>query len=419
MIKTEQQHIDLCKKLIEQRFSFGNGQGPTQKDLEVLSEHILEKTGVSISLSTLKRLWKNRYKQKPQLATLNALAVLLDYLDWQDFKRANSKQRIPIGPILKWTVPAILLTIILVLVFGSSFSFEQQQGKYRPPEITGPVKFEASKTVIKGIPNTVIFTYDVSNVVADSFYIQQSWNPDTKIAIDPKGSALTSIYYESGHHRARLMANDSVIAERPVHVLSDDWEPHIYSGKAGRPIDFSDEAFIANGRLHLDSHLLTKRNIDRTKKFYSRISNSRVFDVHSDNFSLYSRIKVDGVRDVLCPWMAVIIVTEENVFSVALQDKGCEKYAGYKLGEISKGGNDNDLSLLGRDVRDWQDLEVRVRDKNASIHLNGELVYNEVFKEDLGKIVGLVYTFDGTGSIDLVRLMDGDGQSVFEDNFER
>src|SRR5688572_22226912 len=104
MARSEQRHIDLCKKQIEEKFSFGNGQGYSQRDLEVLSAHIEEKTGVIISLSTLKRLWKDSYKQSPQLATLNALAAILDYKDWQGFRQANQKKKKPIGLVLKWAV---------------------------------------------------------------------------------------------------------------------------------------------------------------------------------------------------------------------------------------------------------------------------------------------------------------------------
>ena len=89
MPRSEQQFIDLCKKQVAQKFSFGNGNGYTQRDLEILSTYIEERTGVVISLSTLKRLWKDNYKLRPQLATLNALALILEYKDWQSFKQAN------------------------------------------------------------------------------------------------------------------------------------------------------------------------------------------------------------------------------------------------------------------------------------------------------------------------------------------
>ena len=46
MARSEQRFIDLCKKQVAQKFSFGNGNGYTQRDLEILSTYIEEQTGV-------------------------------------------------------------------------------------------------------------------------------------------------------------------------------------------------------------------------------------------------------------------------------------------------------------------------------------------------------------------------------------
>lgn len=83
---SEQEFLNICKREIEEKFSFGHKQNYTQRDLVLLIRHIEEKTGVIISLSTLKRVWKNKFKQNPQLATLDALVGILDYENWQDFK---------------------------------------------------------------------------------------------------------------------------------------------------------------------------------------------------------------------------------------------------------------------------------------------------------------------------------------------
>ena len=40
------------------------------------------------------------------------------------------------------------------------------------------------------------------------------------------------------------------------------------------------------------------------------------------------------------------------------------------------------------------------------------------FKNDLGKIVGLAYHFTGTAAIDYVRLKNGEGKMVYEEEFE-
>ena len=92
-------------------------------------------------------------------------------------------------------------------------------------------------------------------------------------------------------------------------------------------------------------------------------------------------------------------------------------YAAYKLGEIIKNGENNDLSALGCDIYNWQDIGLTVNNKNAVIYINGEPAFRETFKEDFGNIVSLIYVFEGTGSIDYVKLQDGKGQTVFEDKF--
>lgn len=416
---SEHQYIDLCKKQIEKKFSFGNGHGYSQRDLEVLSHHIEEQTGIYISLSTLKRLWKNDFKQGPQLATLNALAAIINYKDWQDFKQRNQKKSSPLKSVVAGILIALAAIAITAFIIVGLNNSEEKTPKLSSINIKGPVHFSVEKTVVSGIPNTVFFKYDVSNVQADSFFVQQTWNDNHRVRIDPNGTTVSDIYYESGYHRARLFANDSIIAMQPIHILSNGWEPHVYySDHDLIPIDFKNQSFIENGQLHLSKALLENQGVDLSKNFYSRISNSQIFDVPSDNFSLTTRIKSDSTFASLCPWMNLMMVTEKHIFYVSFQKKGCERYANYKLGEIMKNGGENDLSALGVDVYEWQEVEVKVLDKKAKILINGKEAFSETFKEDFGKIVGLTYIFEGVGSIDYVKLAKIGGESVFEDKFK-
>ena len=419
MAKSEERLINLCKTQIEQKFSFGLGRGYTQKDLEVVCSEIETKTGVVISLSTIKRLWKGHYKQSPQLATLNALAALLDFKDWKDFKSANQATTKPARTISQKVIILVAGGAIVAGFLIFNFAPRTSTKSTFKPIVKGDVAFDASKTVTAGIPNTVIFKYDVSNVVADSFYIQQSWSLPHRFALDPKDSVLTSIYYESGFHKARLVANDSVIAKQPIHIISNGWEPHIYRSDSDPEItDLKNERFISNGQLHIDSNMLVRRNIDFTKRFHTRITNSQPFNLHSDNFRFSTRLKADSVFHQLCPWMDLIIVTDVKSFSVSLTAKGCETKAGYKLGEIIRSGRNNDLSALGCDLFDWQDLELIVENRSATIYLNGQPAYHEDYRENFGNIMALIYVFDGTGSIDHATLKDGNDEVVFRDTFD-
>ena len=352
MALSEQQYIMLCKKQIEEKYSLCNRDGYMHRDLEILSRLIEEKTGVSISHSTLKRLWKNKFKQSPQSATLNALAAMLDFKDWQEFKQAN-QQIVKHDSHKNSRVLTGIILIVTVLLAGFFYLKSKNENKHKKPEINGPVYFTAEKTVTSGIPNTVIFKFDVSNVKADSFFIQQTWNDFNRVRIDPAGKVFSSIYYESGYHRARLIANDTEIAMQPIHILSNGWEPHIYYNENDLiPIDFKNETFIEGGEFHLKRSLLEKQHVDFSKNFFSRISNSQEFNVSSDNFGVVTRIKVDSMQYSLCPWLNFIIVTEKNIFRVSLNKKGCESNASYKLGEIIRNGGDNDLSSLGCNIFD-------------------------------------------------------------------
>lgn len=418
MVFDEQAYIALCREQIEKKFAFGNGSGYTQRDLELLAQNIEEKTGTIISLSTLKRLWKGSFKQSPQIATLNALAAVLDYKDWQEFKLQNQPaQNQPVKkPLVKrraWIFPVILL-VLLSATFVALNSWEKEV------KIKGPVHFSTHKTVTSGIPNTVIFNYDLSGVEAEEFYIQQTWNDFHRMPLDPKGKTYTSIYYEPGYHKARLFANDSMLAVQPVHILSDGWEPHIYySMEDKEPIRFKNENFIADGHLQLPKELLRRRKVDLSRSFFTRISNSQGFKVSSDNFSLLSRMKMDSLSDKLCPWMEIIIVAEKHIFAINLQKKGCERYASYKTGEVYRSGEDNDLSALGVNVYDWQEVGIRVENKNAEISINGKVVFRETYKEDYGDVMAIIYGFEGTGSLDHVQMTGENGETVFEDDFNR
>ncbi|AUP77401.1 hypothetical protein [Flavivirga eckloniae] len=422
---SESDYIEICKKQIEDKFSFGNGHGYTQKDLELLSVYIEEQIGISISLSTLKRVWKNNFKQGPQIATLNALVGILGYNNWQHFKIENKKEdHIPRKKLLKPSLSKnkfiALIGIGLILLIFGFFIFSKEQTPEKI-DILAPVTFKADKTLTKGTPNTVIFNYDVTNVKADSFFIQQSWNSWRRKKIDPTKNIHSEIYYEAGYHRAKLIANDSIIAKQAIHILSDGWEPHIYYDESDDYfIHFRGESFTNNGHFNISEDLLRKMNVDLTRKFYTRVSHSKKYNISSNNFSFTTKAKLDKniIEGRNCARLKVFIVTEAHIFYVRLIQKGCEVYGQYKLGEIYKDGSNHDLSLLGRNLFEWQKMEIRVRDKSAQIFINDSLTYSEKFEKDFGDVVGLFYMFEGTGSIDYTKLTDADNNIAFEDDFE-
>ncbi|MEL6484276.1 MAG: hypothetical protein AAFP96_05450, partial [Bacteroidota bacterium] len=205
----------------------GTNRPMSQRDFQLLIDLVEEKSNVKISLSTFKRLWKREHDYRPHLHTLNSLAGLLDHENWQEFKSSLDEHEDPHRKLpmpytksrpLRWALPIIVLVVICgiaIFFYGSMDSNKM--------DIPDTLKFEVDKTVTSGVPNTVVFNYDLKAAVADSFFIQRSWNSTTKTPVDPSKNYLTEVYYFPGFHWAKLMANDSIIGRRRIHVKTDGW----------------------------------------------------------------------------------------------------------------------------------------------------------------------------------------------------
>ena len=421
MNRSESDYIILCKKRIEEKLRLENGNGSLkQRDLEYLADCIEEKSGIKLSLSTLKRLWKEDYDQTPHPSTLQALISLLGYKDWQDFKLQETietaspvlkKKKHTVSRWLVWPVLAAVPVLIWLIAFRSGKS---------QPAISGTFTFTGNKTISQGVPNTVIFNYDVTNLEADSFFFQQSWNDQERVLLDREGHYYSNIYYYPGFHKAKLIANDSILTRFPVHITTDGWLPLVtYSYKDAIPVYVHPDKAISDGALHITREELAADKVNIDKDYLLGYYNIREFEnTFSDNFELDTRIVCDSSSTLPCPGFELVIVCEAHIFLVRMMGKGCERDIAVKMGEVYRDGINNDLSAFGRNLYQWQRLQVKVSDKTATIYLAEEPVYTVTFKEDFGKVVGLVYNFSGNGAVDFVRLKNGAGKEVYGEEFD-
>src|SRR6478609_5350572 len=83
---SDKQLVRLCLDEICVKMGFVDRAKISQSDLEHLCYLIEESTKIVISLSTLKRVFIEKFERLPQIATLDALTKFLGYSGWQDFK---------------------------------------------------------------------------------------------------------------------------------------------------------------------------------------------------------------------------------------------------------------------------------------------------------------------------------------------
>lgn len=419
----ERQYIELIIGKISAKLKLGDPANWQQRDFENLSLLIEEKTGINLSVSTLKRLNKKQFSTVPQKHTLNALAQFLDYKDWYDFKTNNPHNIVNQPPEKKFRKPrikskfliipaaALVLILIVILVFNS-----------QPVQSYEEVKFSSRKNVAEGVPNTVIFDYNISMYDFDSAFIQQSWDIRRRAEIRKNEKYSTSVYYYPGFHRAKLLINDQLVKEIPVYITTGDWLPLIQNESNNLIPIYVKEDCISNDRIYISPEIVKNYSIDLSENshYTSFWFVNEQFSGNSDNFIFETRIK-NALHEggTTCQWSEISILGETGRHIIQFSSPGCIGDLYLKFGKQYVSGKNNDLSVFGANLNEWNDVKIEFKNRLAEIYLNGKSIFKTSYDESNGKIKGVFYTFGGSGTIDFAHLYDAENKLVFSDNFKQ
>ena len=206
--QTDAWYLEQCLAQIEKKLAWGPHTEWTNYDFEKLSETISEATGVTLSVSTLKRLWgKVAYKNVPALNTLNTLARFAGYEDWRGFKKTVSGLRFEVEGAAEQPVisnsgsnitpetlnfkpptrnPKRLYLLLGLIPLAAAIYFLTSLKKHIPEPEPSQFQFSANKMVTSGLPNSVIFRYDATAAMSDSVYIVQTWDMSRKTLVPKK-----------------------------------------------------------------------------------------------------------------------------------------------------------------------------------------------------------------------------------------
>jgi hypothetical protein len=442
----ERELVEKCMQELCAKAGFTGPQGMVQRDLEFLCDSIENRTGVLISLSTIKRLLNGQFSRLPQIATLNAVCVFLEYQNWQDFKKVNrvesngqlaisngqttiGNRQLAIGKPksgentavhIRHSFPykrALLLSgILLVVVVGLLAMFKMNGGK---PSHFEKAKFAAVKTTSNDLPNSVVFNYNIDGVNADSFFIQQSWDRNRRVRIYKNNYALTDIYYEPGYHTAKLIANEEIIRTQDVSIPTDRW--FFYSKEE---LTSSETKYIhpaqpvQNGSLQLTKDDILKSQVDITKNnHYIQVYFPTLIDKSSDNYHLRARVRTTPLNNTHCTSLMYEIFCQRNFMYFISMPKGCASEITGQFGETHLNGKSLDLSPLATDVQAWQEVDIIVKDKKVEILINGKPAFSTSYKESGGMITGLGFISNGIAEVDFVDLKTIDGKEIYTNQF--
>lgn len=413
--QTDALYLDQCLKQIELKMEWGPHTDWTNYDFEKLSETISDATGVTLSVSTLKRLWgRVAYKNVPALNTLNTLARFAGYDDWRAFKQ-NGKTPVLSPEIVEVTVEKNpikkrsyywalgLVTLVFAVYFLTSL-----RKHIRTPD-SDDFSFTADKMVTSGLPNSVVFHYDATAAIADSVYIVQTWDMRRKTRVPKDQAAHSAIYYYPGFFRTKLIADDKIMKTHDLLVGTDGWLSLVE--RDPMPLYFKNNEVDKDGHHEVTEELLEAYHLPlhpeppKVRFFYM----SEMGSLMNDNFTFETKIKNEfDAGSAACQNVEVLIQCKDDIIIIPLSARACVgNLSLYACGK-NLGSKDTDLSGLGCDLRVWNQLKVRTVNREMTIYVNERQACSFIFPNKPTGIVGVQYRFNGPGAVKDTKFKWGD-----------
>jgi hypothetical protein len=417
---SEINELQRCKAVIEEKLGWGPPDGWQTADFENLSELILNETGVSLSTSTLRRIWgRTEYNHLPSGTTLNTLARFAGSGDWRAFVKQNkpvaaaTQEAAP--PVVvdqkprSWKQLAWIATAVVVIILASMLAFDKGEPQLEKSAYT----FE-SRSVTRGIPNSVIFTYDATASPTDSVFIQQSWDNTRRVLVDRNLHKHTSVYYEPGSYTAKLLIGDQVVREHKLVVGTDGWSGLIEQPKM--PVYLKKEEFLRADGIGISTSVIERKNIALQPEppliKYFNVGSFK--PVALGDFSFSSEIKNEYSEGAAaCQLTYISLVTDDTPIVIPLSAKGCVSDLSLMSVDDYVSGKKADLSALGVDFSEWVRVSGAASGGKIRYAINGRQAFEFPVPNRPIRILGVAFGFRGTGSVRNVSLHSG-GKPVFE-----
>jgi hypothetical protein len=443
MITTEAFYLGECLRLIEAKWQRGASTEWKSYDFEKLSIDICEATGVSLSISTLKRVFgKVSYTNLPSAHTLNTLARFAGYEDWTTFRQQHAatpaasvshpdptspatqapatpptapvSSTTPASPasaphtpsprrtLIHWW-PLLLLPIALL---GYSL-LNRKPGNHPLPGAA--FAFTCDKAVSEGVPNSVVFHYKAPVTPTDSVFIVQTWDMRRKKAVPANGSEYSAIYYHPGYFNAKLVVDTQIVKTQNLMISSGGWLALVDNDPI--PLYFTKEEIRRKEGVAVDSTTLARYHLPllpeapKIRLFYIK----EMQGLSDADFSFETTLS-NGFNQGsgVCQYVEVLIQCKNDVFIIPLAAKAC--IGAINLWTPGKGisSQEADLSGFGCDLTQWCTLKVVSRHRQVSFFVNGHQAASVSFPHEPSDIVGVQYRFTGTCAVRSAQFTSGD-----------
>lgn len=117
----------------------------------------------------------------------------------------------------------------------------------------------------------------------------------------------------------------------------------------------------------------------------------------------------------VCQMTNIYLLCEGTAVGIPLCAKGCESAIKFFFTDFTVSGKERDLSCFGVNFNDFVKVKIESTNGRAKIFLNNKFCYEVNREISKSKIIGIDFVFQGTGTVDYVKLSNN--EVSFEDEF--
>jgi hypothetical protein len=432
VLMKEIHYIQKCLEKVNEKLQWEDFEEWTSYNFNTLSKNIFNETGISISSRTLRRIITNKNCGNPQLATKNALAQYIGFINWEEFKidlnnnnnvhkyptrykyppnatvkSPGYKRKLP-WIILGFSIPiVIIMTILLYPII--QLRINKTLVDFRSTELVGSA------------PHTSSFFYDVTKLQASNIFIDRNFYDDEDgelVPIEKYRHFYQTTFTYPDYYAVKIIAGGERIKCIGIHVITKGWDLTV----ADKYFKNSNDDLINNGVLHIpiDTNYISK-DFDYQKDFI-KYKNIRSFDAKADKMIFKTKFRNIGYPHIdknICKESKIELINKHGRISVTFVEPGCPKVLlNAEFGEHILNGEFDDLLQFYQDVGYWRNLEIRTKNRKITIKLDNVQIYQIGYKDVLDEMMGISFEFKGIGQVDYVEISNSMENLVFKDEFE-
>ncbi|QEM09989.1 hypothetical protein [Mucilaginibacter rubeus] len=409
-----------CTQLIEDKMQSGPSGDWIDYHYTKLHEQIFEVTKTSISVRTLKRIFKVNDNYEPQIATKNAMAQYLGYKDWAFFLKENydndPKPAESPAPVIKPEITtgnrrlkvvffAAGALLLIILIVGIKLFFNR-------PNVIFNVK-----NTLGHAPLTAAISYDLSNLDYKNAFIDFGSGGEYKLLLGPKGE-LTYQYKTPNFYKIRLIADGRVFAKNTVDVQTNGWVCYVGNNDQNARVVTDSNKFSDKSSLYFAPSIIGGLNINTKEEYWVDYRNIKNFHVDGDQMTVEFRLRnSQDMGGFDCFDTSLEFTGESGRGRFKFVKPGCTQFADTEFGDTQLTGNFHNLSSLGVDLSKWTVVRIETRNKTSMVYINNVFKYKTVYNVPIGNIRGLFCRFKGSGQLDFIRVYGRQHHLIYGDEF--